>query len=64
MDHNARERSRNSHRTVDETLQGLLDQLSPKIRRLLEAKMNFKVTINATASHAFEIEIVERLRLE
>jgi hypothetical protein len=64
MDHNARERSRNSHRTVDETLKVLLDQLSPKLRRLIEARQNFKLTINATASHSFEIEIVERLRLE
>lgn len=61
MDTSARERPRLSARSVDETLENLIRQILPDMRRLLEAGQNFKVTINASAGHTFEVEIVKRM---
>jgi hypothetical protein len=61
MDRNSRERQRPTYRTVDETLELLLAQISPELRKLLEAKQNFKLTINGSAGHTFDVEVVKKL---
>lgn len=51
----------NGERTDAATLARIWQQVGPEMLALLEARRNFKVTINVSAGHTAKVEIVKFL---
>ena len=64
MDRNAPDPRPRGSRNVEDRLRVLMPHIEAELRKLLESRTNFKMTVNGTAGGgAVEVEIVKRVRV-